>query len=101
VHTVVGVLPPLPPYPDDNDIWMPAGACPFRDAVIHNRRGRLVAEFAALAPGVSIERATRDVATVSARLHQQYPDAYPAARKLATAVAPLEQELTAKSRPLF
>jgi predicted permease len=101
VHTVVGVLPPLPPYPDDNDIWMPAGACPFRDAVINNRRGRLVAEFAVLAPGVSVERATRDVATVAARLHQQYPDAYPAARKLSTAVAPLEQELTAKSRPLF
>ncbi|HEY5062697.1 MAG TPA: ABC transporter permease, partial [Gemmatimonadaceae bacterium] len=32
VHHVVGVLPPLPGYPNENDMWMPAGACPFRSA---------------------------------------------------------------------
>ena len=32
VHTVIGVLPPLPAYPDENDIWMPVGACPFRSS---------------------------------------------------------------------
>ncbi|HEX4681378.1 MAG TPA: ABC transporter permease [Gemmatimonadaceae bacterium] len=101
IHTVVGVLPPLPPYPDDNDIWMPAGACPFRDNLMNNRRGRMLSQFAMLAPGVSPGRATKDVATIAARLHQQYPDAYPAARKLSTAVAPLHDELTARSRPLF
>jgi hypothetical protein len=31
IHTVVGVLPPLPAYPDDNDIWMPAGAARVED----------------------------------------------------------------------
>src|SRR5689334_7175063 len=101
VHTVVGVLPPLPPYPDANDIWMPAGACPFRAQILDNRRGRLVQQFGLLAPGASVDQASSDVATVSSRLHAQYPEAYPKARKLTTQVASLHDELTAQSRPLF
>jgi putative ABC transport system permease protein len=101
VHTVVGVLPPLPPYPDANDIWMPAGACPFRAQVLNNRRGRLVQQFALLAPGATIGQASNDLSTVSARLHSEYADAYPKARKLTTQVASLQDELTAQSRPLF
>lgn len=101
VHTVVGVLPPLPSYPDENDIWLPAGACPFRAGIIDNRRGRLVQMFGVLAPGATLAQATTDIATVSARLHAEFAEAYPAARKLTTSVAPLRDELTAQSRPLF
>lgn len=101
VHTVIGVLPPLPSYPDENDIWLAAGACPFRAAIIDNRRGRLVQMFGVLAPGATMTQATSDIATVSARLHSEFPEAYPAARKLATQVVPLREELTAQSRPLF
>jgi predicted permease len=100
IHTVVGVLPPLPPYPDANDIFMPAGACPFRAQILANRRGRLVQQFGLLAPGATVDQATSDVATVSARLHAQYPDAYPKARKLTTRVSSLQDELTSQSRPL-
>ena len=101
VHTVIGVLPPLPSYPDDNDIWLAAGACPFRAGIIDNRRGRLVQMYGVLAPGATAEQATSDIATVSGRLHAQFPEAFPPARKLATQVVPLRQELTAQSRPLF
>ncbi len=31
-HTVVGVLPPIPQYPADCDVYMPTSACPFRAA---------------------------------------------------------------------
>ena len=31
-HTVVGVLPPIPGYPDENDVYMPTSACPFRSS---------------------------------------------------------------------
>lgn len=101
IHTVIGVLPPLPTYPDDNDIWMPAGACPFRDGVMNNRRGRMLQHFAMLAPGATVDQATRDIATVSGRLHSEYAADYPAARKLSTSVVSLRDELTAQSRPLF
>ena len=29
-HTVVGVLPPFPQYPQEVDVYMPTSACPFR-----------------------------------------------------------------------
>ena len=29
-HTVVGVMPPVPQYPLDVDVYMPTSACPFR-----------------------------------------------------------------------
>ena len=31
-HTVVGVLPPVPQYPLEVDVYMPSSACPFRSA---------------------------------------------------------------------
>ena len=31
-HTVVGVLPPIPQYPAECDVYMPTSACPFRAA---------------------------------------------------------------------
>jgi predicted permease len=101
IHTVIGVLPPLPAYPDDNDIWMPAGACPFRDGAMNTRNARLLQQFALLAPGATVEQAERDFATVSTRFHGAYPSDYPAARKLATQVVSLHEELTAQSRPLL
>lgn len=29
-HTVIGVLPPIPQYPNENDVFMPTSACPLR-----------------------------------------------------------------------
>lgn len=104
VHTVIGVLPPLPNYPDENDIWMPAGACPFRSApaAMSNRSARLLQLFAVLKPGASIERASSEVATVSQRMHQSDPGAFPARAKIATPeLTPLRDELTRSSRPLL
>ncbi len=31
-HTVVGVLPPIPQFPNEHDVYMPSVACPFRAA---------------------------------------------------------------------
>ena len=35
-HTVVGVLPPVPHYPNEVDVYMPTEACPFRSAAEAN-----------------------------------------------------------------
>ena len=29
-HTVIGVLPPIPQFPTEHDVYMPTSACPFR-----------------------------------------------------------------------
>ena len=103
VHTVVGVLPPLPVYPNANDIWMPAGACPFRSSpgTMANRRARLLQAFALLKPGASLVAARSEMKAVSDRLHASYPDAFPAAQQFGTSIVSLRDELTSGSRPLF
>lgn len=103
VHTIVGVLPPLPGYPDENDIWMPAGACPFRSspAMLSNRSGRMLGAFAVLKPGATVAAATKSIELVSARLHDEYPADYPAERKLRVEVTTVREETTAQSRPLL
>lgn len=57
VHTVVGILPPVPQYPVENDVYMPTSACPFRSnpRLIENRNGRMMSAFARLKPGVAPE----------------------------------------------
>jgi len=46
-HTVIGVLPPFPQYPQENDVYMPSTACPFRSSphMLANRHMRMVRMF--------------------------------------------------------
>src|SRR5262249_31443122 len=59
VPTVAGVLPPLPGYPGENDVYMPASACPFRSrpSVLENRQIRGYQAFARIKPGIPLDRA--------------------------------------------
>jgi putative ABC transport system permease protein len=57
--------------------------------------------FAALEPGVTVERARGDLALLAGRLHTAYPDAYPATSKLELSATSLREELTRGSRPLL
>jgi putative ABC transport system permease protein len=103
IHTIVGVLPPLPTYPDNNDMWMPAGACPFRSNpnVMGSRTGRMLAAYAVIKEGKTLEQAQAGLLHVSNRLHAAYPEAYPAPRQLTVRAIPLREELTRSSRTLF
>src|SRR6185437_15408036 len=52
-HTVIGVLPPVPQYPRENDVYMPTVACPFRSdpMMIRDRNMHMMYAFARLKPG--------------------------------------------------
>src|SRR5215210_2402047 len=57
-HRVIGVLPNVPHYPQENDVYMPVLACPFRAAaennIARNRRAFAgLSVFGRLRPGVS------------------------------------------------
>ena len=103
VHTVVGVLPPLPGYPDDNDVYMPASACPFRSApsTMEKREARMLAAFARLKPGVSLAQAQADLAAIVVRLREQYPNAYPKDADSRTVASPVHEEMVRQARPTF
>jgi putative ABC transport system permease protein len=101
VHTVVGVLPPVPQYPEESNVYMPTSACPFRSAkaFIENRDSRMMEAFARVKPGVSIGEARADLATISDRLRSEYPKSYPEQMGYAAAASPLREELTHGARP--
>ncbi|MGE0454954.1 MAG: ADOP family duplicated permease [Vicinamibacteria bacterium] len=103
VHTVIGVLPPLPEWPDDNDVFMPASACPFRSGpqVEQNRGARMVQAFARVREGRTLDEARVDVETTAAAIRQEHPEAYAGNGVTRPELAPLREELTASARPTF
>jgi predicted permease len=104
IHTVIGVLPPIPAYPDDNDVYMPISACPFRGRpeMSRDRDHRMVQVFARLKPGVSLSAARADLAGIGQSLAAQYPASYPEkGGGFAVTAVSLRSELTQAARPTF
>lgn len=103
-HTVVGVLPPIPQYPPDNDAYMPTSACPFRargEARMDEDRTafRGMTAFGRLGPGVTVDGFGAELATVAGRLQRDHPDTYPADSGYTAVTMPLADELTRAARP--
>src|SRR6186713_1712264 len=68
-HRVIGVLPNVPHYPQENDVYMPVLACPFRAAaegnIARNRRAfSALSVFGRLKPGVSPEQGASAVGAI-------------------------------------
>jgi putative ABC transport system permease protein len=101
VHTVVGVLPPVPQYPNENDVYMATSACPFRSSKMHleDRDMRMMEVFGRLKPGVTVAQASADAATIAAGLRAAYPKSYPENTGFTSTATPLQQELTQEARP--
>jgi putative ABC transport system permease protein len=100
-HTVIGVLPPVPQYPDENDVYMPTTACPFRSrpAFIANRQARMMQVFGRMKPGIRVTEARADLNNVAANLQRAYPKDYPSAFDYSIRAASLQEELTHNARP--
>jgi predicted permease len=101
IHTVIGVLPPLPQYPDENDVYMPTTACPFRSdpQLIADRRNRMMQVFGVVKPGINFRQAQADLSNVAANLERAYPTDYPAKFGYAVQSTSLPEELTHNARP--
>lgn len=101
VHTVVGVLPPVPQYPNENDVYMPTSACPFRSSKMHleDRDMRMMEVFGRLKPGVTVKQASADISTIAAGLKSAYPKSYPENVGFTSVANPLQEELTHAARP--
>jgi len=102
-HTVIGVLPPIPQYPVENDVYMPTSQCPFRSSAgfINNRKARMMTAFGRLKPGVSLQQAQADLSTLAHQIEQANPDVYPASFGYGLAVASLQDDLTRRARMTF
>ncbi len=102
-HTVIGVLPPIPEFPDNNDVYMATSACPTRSSeqFKENRRSRMMSVFGRLKPGASVKQAEADLSTIAGRLKQEHPADYPVNSGYQLASASLREALTREARPTF
>jgi putative ABC transport system permease protein len=102
-HIVIGVLPPIPQYPNDNDVYMPSSACPFRGnpRTIGNRNARMLSVFGRLKPGVTLDRFSSEVSRIARHLQQDYPKFYPEALGYTASASLLREDLTSQARPLL
>jgi putative ABC transport system permease protein len=99
-HTVVGVMPPVPQYPLEVDVYMPSSACPFRSSqrAITTRNFRLLTAFARIRPEVAMAKSQADIDIVAAQLQTAHAGDYPREGFRAVGV-PLKSDLTSSFRP--
>ncbi|HET9838878.1 MAG TPA: ABC transporter permease [Candidatus Angelobacter sp.] len=103
VHTVIGVLPPVPQYPRENDVYMPTVACPFSSSprVIADRGARAMQAFGRLKAEADLTTANKQLSVVAARMQTEHPKDYPQNQSLVAKADGLQNQLTHRVRPML
>jgi putative ABC transport system permease protein len=97
--TVVGVMPAGFKFPTDAerfDYWMPLASDPGAVSRLNDRGSHFLRMVARLKPGVTLEGAQAELATVAGRLEQQYPATN---LGLGVRVVSLHEDLVGRVRP--
>ena len=102
-HTVVGVLPPIPQYPQDHDVYMPTSACPFRanaarQADSNRSAFRALTVFGRLADDSTSASAGAELSRLETLFAAENPETYPPERGYFLQHRPLDQVLVRDSR---
>lgn len=94
--TIAGVMPPGFAFPTrEISFWRPAR---FTDQMYGQRNNNYLRVVARLKPGISVSQASADLARISARLEQLYPDEN---RNVSAAVISLRDEVSGGTRTLI
>jgi predicted permease len=101
MHTVVGVLPPVPQYPAEHDVYMTTSSCPFRSGpdFIADRQARMMSVFALAQNGRDLDAIRADLDGVTAALASDHPEAYDTEAGQRLVASPLKEELVQEARP--
>ncbi len=101
--TVVGVLEPCVPYPQDTEIIanVVTSEHHLSAAMVTNRLHRMTDLFARLAPGVSLETARAELQSVYGAMKRANPDAYSDNPDYRISAKPLRDELTSGARTIL
>jgi putative ABC transport system permease protein len=106
-HVIIGVLPPVPQYPQQNDVYMPTSACPFRAAseplASENRRAfGALRVFGRLKSGEKVETATAEVLGITQRWGKDHPQVYrPDTSQFSGRVLSINEEIVRDARPIL
>jgi putative ABC transport system permease protein len=106
-HRVIGVLPNVPHYPQENDVYMPVMACPFRAngerQMAQNRRAFAALNvFGLLKPGVEPQQAASAVGAICHTFTQDHQQIYrPESSGFRATTVPVRDALTSGARELL
>jgi predicted permease len=102
-HTVIGVLPPIPQYPSESDLYMTTVQCPTRSSARFkaNRRARMMTAFARVKPGVTLDQAQADLSVIASQMERANPQVYPPQAGYAMEAVALRDDLTHTARTTF
>jgi predicted permease len=105
-HTIIGVLPSVPLYPQENDVYMSVSACPIRAAaekrIAANRRAfSALTVFGRIKDGISQPQAEADVRRIASSFVAANAAAYRTLDGFAAAALPVRDQLTRQAKPVL
>jgi putative ABC transport system permease protein len=101
--TVIGVLEPSVPYPQDTEIIANIVTSPHHlsATMVTGRIHRMTELFGRLAPGVTLEQARVELRSVYATMEKAHPEAYQAQANYQINAKPLREQLTSGARTVL
>ncbi len=101
--TIVGVLEPAAPYPEDMEIIANMVTSPHHlsATMVTEREHRMTEVFGRLAPGADLEAARMELATAYAGLQLDYPEVYAPESNYQISAVPLREQLTSRARTVL
>src|SRR5690606_22908789 len=104
VVTIIGVLPSMPPWPNDNDVWVTHAGNAYTVRASSNGAGNRSGYWfehvlARAHPDATFVSLTEELASMASRLEQNHPDVY--LDNYAFEATSLREVMVGESRPTF
>ncbi len=101
--TVVGVLEPSVPYPEETQIIANVVTSPHHlgATMVTDRRHRMTELFGRLATGATLEAARAELQSVHASIRREHPEAYSARAQVQLRVTTLRDQLASPARTIL
>src|SRR5467141_2625870 len=101
--TIIGVLEPSVPYPQDTEIMANIVTSPHHlsATMVTGRVHRMTELFARLAPGVTLDQARAELRSVYGAMTKAHPEAYSAKADFQISAKQLRDELTSGARTVL
>jgi predicted permease len=103
VATVVGVLEPSVPYPEETQLIANVVTSPHHlgATMTTDRRHRMTELFGRLAPGATLDAARAELTSVHASIMREHPEAYAAQARVQLQVRTLRDQLASPARTVL
>ncbi|HEY6309092.1 MAG TPA: ADOP family duplicated permease [Candidatus Angelobacter sp.] len=101
--TIIGVLEPCVPYPQDTEIIANVVTSPHHlsATMVTGRVHRMTELFGRLAPGATLDQARAELRTAYGAMIKKYPEAYPKQSDFEISAKPFRDEVTSGARTVL